>query len=86
MVLNFARLFRPLRASDLKIDPAHLPENVTSYTERPIMETNRLRFKTIFPSISEFLALMPQLLRPSSIRTSLFLMGAPLPNLLGSER
>lgn len=38
MVFNFARLFRRLRPADPEIDPAHLPDNITSYTEDPITE------------------------------------------------
>ncbi|KAK5801589.1 hypothetical protein F5H01DRAFT_326199 [Linnemannia elongata] len=38
MVFNFARLFRPLGPADPEIDPAYLPDNITSYTEGPITE------------------------------------------------
>ncbi|KAK3835441.1 MAG: hypothetical protein JOS17DRAFT_571062 [Linnemannia elongata] len=39
MVLNFARLFRRLRPVGPEIDPVHLPDNVTSYTDVPITES-----------------------------------------------
>ncbi|KAF9275331.1 hypothetical protein BGZ88_002400 [Linnemannia elongata] len=44
MVFNFARLFRPLGPADPEIDPAYLPDNITSYNEGPITEpsTNQL--------------------------------------------
>ncbi|KAG0074137.1 hypothetical protein BGZ90_010999 [Linnemannia elongata] len=44
MVFNFARLFRPLGPADPEIDPAYLPDNITSFTEGPITEpaTNQL--------------------------------------------
>ncbi|KAF9121667.1 hypothetical protein BGX30_002440, partial [Mortierella sp. GBA39] len=38
MVFNFARLFRRLRPAYPEIDPAHLPDNIASYTEGPITE------------------------------------------------
>ncbi|KAK5801593.1 hypothetical protein F5H01DRAFT_84956 [Linnemannia elongata] len=38
MVFNFARLIRPLGPADPEIDPAYLPDNITSYTEGPVTE------------------------------------------------
>ncbi|KAF9544528.1 hypothetical protein EC957_011924 [Mortierella hygrophila] len=38
MVFNFAKLFRRLRPAHPEIGPAHLPNNIASYTEGPITE------------------------------------------------
>ncbi|KAG0055582.1 hypothetical protein BGZ89_002320 [Linnemannia elongata] len=49
MVFNFARLFRPLGPADPEIDPAYLPDNITSYTEGPITEP-AMNQSTVFQS------------------------------------